>query len=227
MNNKIKILQDEYRLRFLRIEKYRNDIWKILCEEYFTSFISPEAHVLDLGSGWGEFINNVKAAKKCAMDLNPDAGRRLSKEIHFLHQDCSTEWQIQSDSLDIVFTSNFLEHLPDKAHVEYTISEAYRCLKHDGLIICLGPNIKYVFGLYWDFWDHYIPITDLSLSEILKVKGFRIILNIPRFLPYSMSTGRNPPLFFLKLYLKLPILWPLFGKQFLVAGKKQNFKKGV
>ena len=180
-----------------------------------------------VGSGWGEFINNVKAARKYAMDFNPDAGRRLSKEIHFIHQDCSTEWQIQSDSLDIVFTSNFLEHLPDKAHVEYTISEAYRCLKHEGLIICLGPNIKYVSGTYWDFWDHYIPITELSLSEILKVKGFSIQLNIPRFLPYSKSNGRTPPLFILKLHLKIPILWPLLVKQFLVAGKKKIFEEGV
>jgi hypothetical protein len=53
-------------------------------------------------------------------------------------------------------------------------------------------------------------------------------LKIPRFLPYSMSTGRTPPSFFVKLYLKLPILWPLFGKQFLVIGKKkQRIEKGV
>lgn len=220
--NKTEALQDEYRMRFSKIEQYRNAVWKILCEEYFSIFISSEAHVLDLGSGWGEFINNVKAAKRYAMDLNPDAGRRLDGETRFLHQDCSKEWQIQSESLDVVFTSNFLEHLPDKAHVEYAISEAYRCLKYDGLIICLGPNIKYVPGAYWDFWDHFIPVTELSLSELLKLKGFSIQLSIPRFLPYSMSTGRTPPLFFVKLYLRLSILWPVFGKQFLVVGRKKR-----
>jgi len=227
LHNKIETLKDEYRKRFFKIEKYRNDVWKILCEEYFNNIILPGAHVLDLGSGWGEFINNVKAGKKYAMDLNPDAGRKLLGKTRFLHQDCSEEWQIPSDSLDIVFTSNFLEHLPDKTHVEEALSEAYRCLKAEGLIICLGPNIKYVLGKYWDFWDHFIPITELSLSEILKLKGFSIHLSIPRFLPYSMSTGRTPPSFFVKLYLKLPILWPLFGKQFLVIGKKNRVSKKV
>jgi len=220
MDEKAKILQDEYRLRFGKAEQYRNDIWKILCDEYFNKFISSQAHVLDVGSGWGEFINNIKAAKKYAMDLNPDAQRRLSGKTHFLNQDCSQEWQIQPESIDVVFTSNFLEHLPDKRHVELTLSQAYRCLKQDGLIICLGPNIKYVAGAYWDFWDHFVPLTELSLCEVLKLNGYSIELNLPRFLPYSMSTGKTPPLILVKAYLKMPFLWPLFGKQFLIVGRK-------
>jgi len=228
MGNKTETLRDAYWMRFARSEQYRNDVWKILCTEYFNMFVSPNAHVLDLGSGWGEFINNIEAAKKYAMDLNPDAGQRLSGDTYFLHQDCSQEWRIQQDSLDVVFTSNFLEHLPDKEHVERTIAEAYRCLKYDGLIICLGPNIKYIPGAYWDFWDHFVPLTELSLSEVLKLKGFSIQLSKPRFLPYSMSKGRTPPLRLVKLYMKLPILWPLFGKQFLVVGRKRkSIEQGV
>jgi len=214
-------LQDGYRMRFAKLEHYRNDVWRILCEQYFNKLIPTDAKVLDLGSGWGEFINNIKASQKYAMDLNPETGKRLAADILFLHQDCSKVWEgVQTDSLDVVFTSNFLEHLPDKAQVEQTIDEAYRCLKNEGIVICLSPNYKYVSGQYWDFWDHYIPITDLSISELLKLKGFRIELRLPRFLPYSMSNGKAPPLLLLKLYLKLPILWSIFGKQFLVMGKK-------
>lgn len=222
MSNQTVRLQDEYRLRFAETSEYRNAVWKILCDEYFNSLIAPEAHVLDLGSGWGEFINNVKAAKTYAMDLNPDTRTRLRGETLLLQQDCSQEWQLQPESLDVVFTSNLLEHLPDKCSVERTILGAYRCLKDNGLIICLGPNIKYLPGAYWDFWDHFIPFTELSLSELLKLQGFFVQLCIPRFLPYSMSTGRTPPLFLVKLYLKLSILWPLFGKQFLVVGRKRK-----
>jgi hypothetical protein len=95
-------------------------------------------------------------------------------------------------------------------------------LKQGGLIVCLGPNIKYVRGAYWDFWDHIVPITEAGLAELLMLKGFSIQLKIPRFLPFSMSTGRTPPLFLVRLYLKLPVVWPLFGKQFLVIGRKGN-----
>jgi ubiquinone/menaquinone biosynthesis C-methylase UbiE len=222
MKNNGEAIRDEYRMRFAILERYRNDVWKILCNEYFSNFISPESHILDLGAGWGEFINNIHAQRKYAMDINPDTREHLSDEIQFLQQDCSQEWQIPANSLDIVFTSNFLEHLPDKNYIEQTIEQAYRCLKYEGLIICLGPNIKYVIGAYWDFWDHFVALTELSVSELLKLKGFCIQLIIPRFLPYSMSKERTFPLSIVRLYLKLPFLWPLFGKQFLIIGKKNK-----
>jgi ubiquinone/menaquinone biosynthesis C-methylase UbiE len=220
MSSKPETLQSKYRLRFENKARYRNQVWKILCQEYFSQFIHPGSDILDIGAGWGEFINNVEATKKYAIDLNPDAEHRLAEDITFFHQDCSHAWPLADESLDIVFTSNFLEHLHDKAAIEQTLAEAYRCLKPNGFIICLGPNIKYVPGAYWDFWDHYVPITELSLAEALKLKGFNIELMLPRFLPYSMSTGMQPPLFLIKWYVKLPVFWPWLGKQFLVIGQK-------
>lgn len=207
-------------MRFSKSEEYRNQVWKTLCNNHFSKIIHPESQVLDVGAGWGEFINNITAAKKYAMDLNPDTAMRLSQETHFIRQDCSQTWQIESESLDVVFTSNFLEHLACKADVGKTIAEAYRCLKKNGIIICLGPNAKYVLGRYWDFWDHSIPITELSLSELLKLNGFNIQSCIPRYLPYSMSTGFSPPLLFLKIYLECKFMWPVLGKQFLIIARK-------
>lgn len=92
--------------------------------------------------------------------------------------------------------------------------------KKDGLLICLGPNIKYIPGPYWDFWDHNIPLTESCIAECLKINGFCIEQLFPRFLPYSMSAGFRPPLILIKFYLKLPLLLPLFGKQFLVVARK-------
>jgi len=216
------LLSNEYRLRFTKLEQYRNNVWKILCADFFSKYIPKDASVLDLGAGWGEFINNIDAKTKIAMDLNKDTQRHLDKDVKLVHQDCATEWQVESDSIDVVFTSNFFEHLPDKASVDYTVAESLRCLKKGGKLIYLGPNIKYVQGAYWDFWDHHIPITECSAMEMLKIVGFEIGTCIPRFLPYSMSNDKNPPLFTVQLYLKLPFIWPLFGKQFLIIAKKPS-----
>lgn len=220
MIDKSELLSNEYRLRFSKLEDYRSNVWRILCSEFFSKYVPSDSTILDLGAGWGEFINHISAKNKIAMDLNHDTQNHIAADIKFIHQDCATNWQLQSESVDIIFTSNFLEHLPDKASVDFTVSESLRCLKKGGKFICLGPNIKYVNGAYWDFWDHHIPLTEFSVVEILKIVGFEIEKCIPRFLPYSMSSTSNPPLFTVQFYLKMPFLWRLIGKQFLIIAKK-------
>lgn len=213
-------LQEEYQQRFQGADLYRDSVWKILCKDFFSKYINPNYVILDLGAGWGEFSRNILASKIYAMDLNPDCGKRVPNHSTFLHQDCSVSWPIDDGALDIVFTSNFLEHLPSKDLVDRTLSEAFRCLKSGGKIICLGPNIKFVPGSYWDYWDHFIPITEESMAEALSLRGFGVTEKVDRFLPYTMSGGKNPPLFTLKLYLKLRFAWRFFGKQFLVVAER-------
>jgi hypothetical protein len=84
----------------------------------------------------------------------------------------------------------------------------------------MGPNIRYLHGAYWDFWDHCLPLSDTSLREVLQLSGFEIEQYWPRFLPYQMSRRRPPPLLFLRVYLWVPIVWPVFGKQFLIFANK-------
>ena len=97
------------------MQDYRRRVWSVLTAEYFQQFIAPDDTVLDLGCGWGEFINQIKAGARFGMDLNPDTARRLAPGVVFLHHDCAQPWPLAAESLDTVFTSNFFEHLPDKA----------------------------------------------------------------------------------------------------------------
>lgn len=227
MDQKSEILRSQYQLRFRDLKEYRNAVWRIICQDFLSRWIPENSTVLDVGAGWGEFINNISAAIKFAIDLNPSTAEHLAPQVTFFKQDCSRKWPLESESLDVVFTSNFFEHLPDKSLIESTVAEAFRCLKDGGQIICMGPNIKYIRGEYWDYWDHIIPITDSSCRELLQLKGFEIEMCLPRFLPYTMSSGRTMPLFLVRLYLKLPLLWHFFGKQFLVIGIKRQNSRGA
>lgn len=213
-------LKSEYELRFHEVQNYRNEVWKILTEKFFQKYMPIDSTILDIGCGWGEFINHIRGRVKYGMDLNPEGNNRLNSDVIFLNQDCSKEWNLPDNTLDIVFTSNFFEHLPSKEHIKRTILQAKRCLKPGGKIICLGPNIKYLPGKYWDFWDHHIALTELSLTEILRMNEFVIKKCLPKFLPYTMAKEMNPPLKFVKVHLKIPLLWKLFGKQFLIIGNK-------
>jgi SAM-dependent methyltransferase len=209
-----------YAQRFAANQAYRRKIWGVLIKDFFGKMVPAQGSVLDLGCGYGEFINGVVAARKHAMDLNPDAAQYLASGIDFLCQDCSQPWPVADSSLDAVFTSNFFEHLPDKATLGRTLDRVRAALKPGGVLIAMGPNIKHVPGAYWDFWDHYLPLSELSLGEALENRGFDVIKSVDRFLPYTMARGPQPPPLLLRLYLRLSWVWPLFGRQFLVIARK-------
>jgi SAM-dependent methyltransferase len=211
-----------YLNRFAENRAYRNRVWEMLARELFSRWVPADAAVLDLGAGYGEFINNARASRKYAMDLNPDSKDRVSADVTFFHHDCATPWPLGPEELDVVFTSNFFEHLPDKAALAATILEAWRCLRPGGRLIALGPNIRYLPGRYWDFFDHHIPLSDASLGEVLMISGFELETVIDRFLPYTMVGGPEYPLALLRLYLAMPWAWRLFGRQFLLVARKSG-----
>lgn len=215
----IRDLQRTYELRFHGSQEYRRHVWKILTRDFFQPLIPSSSHVLDLGCGWGEFINQIDAALKYGMDLNAESRQRLAPNIHFIEQDCSAKWPLNDRSLDVVFSSNFFEHLPAKGDLRQTLGQVHRCLKPGGRLICMGPNIKYLPGRYWDFWDHCLPLTEQSLREVLEMLGFKVERCIAKFLPYQMVRRNPAPLPLLRLYLKLPWAWHFFGRQFLIIAR--------
>ena len=221
MSNTPKQLTEIYERRFKHTHAYRFKVWEILTNNYFSKWINKKSVVLELGCGYGEFINNIKVEKKLAMDLNPVSKEKVGGDVQFIEQDCSQEWRLPLNvNLDVVFTSNFFEHLPNKKCLSETLNHAFKALKPGGRLIAMGPNIKYLTGLYWDFFDHHVILTEKSLSEALEIEGFKIEKSIPKFLPYTMVGGVEYPLILIELYLFLPFLWRIAGKQFLVIARK-------
>jgi SAM-dependent methyltransferase len=213
-------LQRIYDARFATNLAYRDRVWGILVQEFFQQFVQSNDRVLDLGAGYGEFIRHIACAEKFAMDLNPDTKRRVGANVTLFEQDCSMRWPLAESALDVVFTSNFFEHLPDKAALGRTLDEVMRCLAPGGRLIAMGPNIKFLPGSYWDFWDHYVPLTELSLAEALETRGFKMNRVEDRFLPYTMANGPTYPPAFLRAYLRIRPAWKIFGRQFLVVASK-------
>ena len=209
-----------YDKRFSGHESYRNRVWNILVSKYFLKWLKTDDHILDLGCGYGEFINHTNSKVKHAMDLNHKTKYLLNDDIIFHEQDCSQPWNIEPESLDLVFTSNFFEHLPDKQSLDKTVAEIKKSLKPNGVLIAMGPNISVLKGRYWDFWDHHVALSDSSLCELLEIHEFKINRSYSKFLPYNMVRVKERPLFLISLYLRLPFFWSFFGKQFLIIAQK-------
>jgi SAM-dependent methyltransferase len=214
-------LQRIYKQRFESKRTYREAVWNVLISDFFERYVSRTAAVLDLGCGYGEFIRLIHCGKKFAMDLNPDSKEGVPPECEMVIQDCSEPWPLAPATLDVVFSSNFFEHLPDKNALGRTLDHAQQALKPGGSFIALGPNITRVPGRYWDFWDHHIPLSEKSLGEALTNRGFRLRECRASFLPYTMEGKKEAAPWMIALYLKLPFLWPILGHQFLIVAEKQ------
>jgi ubiquinone/menaquinone biosynthesis C-methylase UbiE len=210
-----------YQGRFSKQEvESKSRIWEVLCKHFFQDYVSPDDTVLDLGAGYCDFINNIQCREKLAVDLNDDTSSLAHSNIT-VHQTSSTDLSFLADeSVDVVFTSNFLEHLRTKEEALQTFNEVHRVLKKGGLFLILQPNIRHVGFEYWDFFDHHIALTEKSLIEGLLIKEFKIKRVISKFLPFTTKSKIPQHPFLVWLYLKVPLVWRVMGKQsFLVAEK--------
>jgi ubiquinone/menaquinone biosynthesis C-methylase UbiE len=195
-------------------------LWKVLINDYLQKYCDKNYSVLDIGGGSGEFINNVVCARKYLVDINPECRAVLNPDVEFVCSDAVTGINVTANSIDLVFMSNFLEHLDSPASALKVLGEACRILKPKGRIMIIQPNIRYAYKEYWDFIDHTLPVSDKSLVEALELSGFGVLEVIPRFLPYT-TKGHMPHWpWLLRLYLKLPLLWRFAGKQCFVVAEK-------
>ena len=214
-------LEKLYRHRFDEQDlPAKKAVWKVLCEHFFSSYVRPQEVVVDVGAGYCEFINQIKARRRIAVDLNARVSEFAAPGVEWLQESCTELGSIADNSVDVVFRSNFLEHLPSKQVVLDTLATTRRILRQGGLAIILQPNIRLLPGKYWDYFDHHTPLTDKSLVEAVTMLDMQPVRVIARFLPYTTKSVLPQWPWLVKLYLRLPFAWWLLGKQSLVVAKK-------
>ncbi len=223
MNEQRETLSRLYRIRFHEnfLER-KQEIWRVLTTHFFSKFISPDDRVLDLACGYGEFINNIQCGGKFAVDLNPETPTLLNEDIVFIESSADELSQNLNEKVDVVFTSNFLEHLRTKEQLDLVLSNVRAVLEESGKLIIMGPNLRCVPGAYWDYYDHHLGLTEKSLSEALQLSGFDVVYVKPRFLPYTTQGSLPTHPILVRLYLNFPVVWPLLGKQFFIVAQPKS-----
>lgn len=210
-----------YALRFTEEARERKDrVWQVLCRSFFQRYVGANDTVLDLGAGYCEFINHIVCGRKIAVDLSDDVRRYAGPGVEVL-QSASTDLSALGDNtINVAFVSNFFEHLPLKKDLLTTLSEIRRVLTQGGRLLILQPNIRYVGGAYWDFFDHHLPLTERSLSEALTLIGLTPVEVRRRFLPFTTKSAlpQHPSLVW--LYLHLPVVQWVLGRQSLIVAVK-------
>ena len=199
----------------------RGAVWREITR-FLQRWIDPSATVLDLACDRGAFINVVAARSRIAVDLR-DVSAHLASGVRFVQ--CSGLElldHLPEASVDVVFMSNYLEHLASADEVIAQLKVVTQVLKPGGRVIVLQPNIRLTGGSYWDFLDHKTPLTEKSLEEASQTAGLETERLITRFLPYTTKSRFPQKGWLVRGYLAFPPAWWVLGRQTLLIARRPS-----
>lgn len=208
-----------YQYRFRGIDQTaREAVWKEIAPHIYGLMGRP-AKVLDPAAGRGEFINNIPAGERWAVDsvVYPEHSPRLG--TRFIASDIF-DVELPNEHFDGIWVSNFLEHLPTQEAIASFLEKMYAAAALGGRIAVMGPNFRYCEREYFDCADHTLALTHVAIAEHLYAAGFEPVKLVPRYLPYSFRSRLPPSRKLTRQYLRLPAVWRLLGKQYLVIGQR-------
>jgi SAM-dependent methyltransferase len=206
----------EYHAAHLTEDPSRAVVWKVVAR-HLAPQVPEDADVLEIGAGYCDWINNVRARRRVAVDIWPELPRFAATGVQPIVLDVSRDLcTLGEASFDVVLASNLLEHLaPDEAGS--LVADVAAVLRPGGRFIVIQPNYRHAWRRYFDDYTHRSIFTDVSLPALLRSKGFGVGVVKPRFLPYSMRGARVPiTAFLVSAYLRSPIK-PMAGQMLVIA----------
>lgn len=212
-------LYDAYFKTRFGFDPRRDIVWREVVRWIQEKYIAPDARVLDCGAGYCNFINNVVAKEKHAVDVFTRFHEYAAPDVKTHHGSVTDLSYFKDDSFDVVFASNLAEHLSRPDLIAW-LAEVRRVLRLGGRLMLMQPNFKYCSTTYFDDYTHIQIFTDASLGDFLEAFGFNVVGHYAKFMPVNMkSTLRlNLPMLplMVRTYLRMPFK-PLAGQMLLVA----------
>ncbi len=192
----------------------RRVLWQTLVAGVFQKQIPQDGVVLELGAGYGEFINAVRARRRLAVDQWPGMLAHLEAGVDGLVTPITQLDGVPADSVDYVFSSNCFEHVSQAELVE-CLAQLRHKMKPGATLTIVQPNFRYCSREYFDDYTHVAIYTDKGLCDLLAANGFKIVRCVPRFLPFSIKGSLPVHPWLIRLYLLSP--FKPFAKQMLIS----------
>ena len=194
----------------------RETLWRALVRYYFQAQVDPSHTVLELGAGYGHFINNIAAARRIALDQWEELPRHLRPGVECQVGAVTELGFIADRALDFVFASNLFEHLPQE-DLASVLEQLRIKLRPGGTINLLQPNYRFAYREYFDDYTHRTVYSDVSICDFLRANSYEVIDCKPRFMPLTIKSRFKVSTFLIRMYLLSPVK-PL-GKQMLVRAR--------
>lgn len=137
--------------------------------------------VLDIGSGVGSSLIEIKALGGEAWGLDPDDNaRKIARKLKFnFHQGFIEDCPFNKNFFDLITASQVLEHIPDP---QSFIKQIKKFLKPNGRILLSFPNTgawyRRLWGRKWLHWHipyHLNHFNKKSFRTLINQSGLKII----------------------------------------------------
>jgi Methyltransferase domain len=208
---------DTYHSTRFTADPRRRLLWRTLVDCVFQKQIPQDGVVLELGAGYGDFINSIKARRRIAVDCWAGMMAHLGPGVEGLVTNVTQLDAVADNSVDYVFASNCFEHLSRQELLD-CLGQLRRKMKPGAVLTIVQPNFKYCFREYFDDYTHVSVYTDRSLCDLLAANDFKIVRCEPRFLPLTIKSRAPVHPLLIRLYLASPFK-PL-GKQMLISATR-------
>ncbi len=196
----------------------RAEVWRQIAS-YLQRWIPTDATTLELAAGYCDLSNALHNSRRIASDHSSTVEHHAAAGVETIVGDARVMPTIDSNSIDVVLASNFVEHL-DYRELDPFFAECRRMIKPGGRLVLIQPNYRLCASTYFDDYTHRSVHSHVSLPDHLRNAGFFIEHVEPRFLPFSMQSRLSFGYRLVALYLKLP--YRPFAGQMLVIATSQN-----
>lgn len=191
----------------------KNIVWEEIARFLDTRY-GLGSTVVDVGAGYGYFLNGVDAAEKIAIDHSGYPLQKTDEETGGVVGDI-TSLPLPDNTVDTLMASNVLEHL-SMDDIQKALAEFRRVLSADGTLFIVTPNFALSPREYFHDFTHKSILTHRSIEDLLQLTGLRIKDSIVRFLPFSSESNFPVRKWLIRLYLLLPRS-PFAGQSLFVA----------
>lgn len=211
-------MNDYFSIR-LSEDPRRRSVWQEITS-YLAPWIRVSDRVAELGAGYADWIQSVRAHTRLAIDQDKGI---LARALDGVDVRCMSVTDASLRNVlagsTVVCASNLLEHLSYEEGAQ-VVRVVFEALPRDGRLILIQPNFRFAYRRYFDDYTHRSIYTDEGLSGLLKSVGFRLARVEARFLPFSMRQTPSwlPLRHLVRWYLRSPIR-PRAGQMLLIAEK--------
>src|SRR5215472_3631138 len=152
----------------------REVLWRTLYSHYFSRFISASDCVLELGAGYGHFINQVVAQRRIALDAWDGYVNHITRGIETYVSNVIDLGFLEAGSVNFAFASNLFEHTSQEDFAS-VLKQLRRILANGGTLNILQPNYYYSYREYFDDYTHRTIYTHTSICDFLQAHDYDIL----------------------------------------------------